>query len=166
MQRCLDRRMAEIVFDLGRVRQFATNDQPAFCRGQVAAGFGHVQECKFRYDGTLAALFAHGSDPIGLGDLRRQLFDGQGCSPGSLRRQLVGGRPRPGNAGTCTFGGVHQIRVFPLLAVKYHLPKAAKPSRNAGASPQTEHRPPPRQRATFLVFWLFPTIPARFPTSF
>src|SRR3990172_8853702 len=86
-QRSADRSIAEKVFDLRRIIQITANDQPQFSNGQAAARFGHAQKCKITNDGTLAAIFDHGFNPILLLNLLHQLLDWNWMLPGITQTQ-------------------------------------------------------------------------------
>src|SRR5271157_865548 len=77
----IDGSIGEKVFDLRRILQIAAENQPEFSGGQTRPRFGHAQKCKITNDGTLAALFDHGSNPILWIDLLRQLLDWNGMFP-------------------------------------------------------------------------------------
>jgi hypothetical protein len=70
-----------------------------------------------------------------LGILRTSRLTCSGRLLGLRKRSRVGWRPWPFHWGTYTLGCLRQIRVVFLTSVKYHLPRAAIPSRKAGESP-------------------------------
>src|SRR5690606_33149755 len=58
-----------------------------------------------------------------------------GLSAASRNRQRVGRRPRPDQGGITSWGRLSQTNDVQRISVKYHLPRAATPSRKAGESP-------------------------------
>src|SRR5271169_3745662 len=90
IQRSVDGSIAEKEFDLSRVIQITADDQPEFTGRQTSARFGHAQKCEITNDGTFAAFFDHGLNPILLLNLLQQLLDWNGTLPDIAEMQASG----------------------------------------------------------------------------
>src|SRR5512136_933295 len=72
------RGIAEVELEYLRVVQVAADDQPDFLVRQTASAFDHTQESEITDDGAFAAFFDGGTYPDWLGNLGRDILDGDG----------------------------------------------------------------------------------------
>jgi hypothetical protein len=135
------------VFDLGRIIQIASDDQPEFGGGQTSTRFGHAQKSKITNDGTLAAFLDHRLSPILLLDLLHQILDWNGMLSFITQSQATGMTSVATPGWQMNFGWAtpDQAVILDGREVRLSSRRHAIPKREAG------HLPPARKMAIRLA---------------